>query len=129
MIQAEQSLAAGKFAQALAEIEPVVAAQFPFRDIKGNYWTQASLLKSNALLGVGKTADASAMLTQLSLFTLDPAAALTAKARLAGILAQGGKEKAGEAIRLADQIIAGSEDRGVLAEAYLAQGPRLLRAG
>jgi tetratricopeptide (TPR) repeat protein len=122
MVQAEQSLAAGKFAQALAQIEPVATSQFGFRDIKGNLWAQAALLKSTAQLGLGKTTEATAILTQLSLYTLDPAAASTAKARLAGILAQGGKEQAAEAVRLADQIIASSEDRGALADAYLAKG-------
>ncbi len=129
MIKAEQALATGKFTQALAEIEPVVAAQFPLRDIKGNYWTQAALLKSSAQLGAGKTADASAVLTQLSLFDMDPDAALAAKARLAGILALGGKDKAAEAIQRTDEVIRATEDRRALAEAYLARGRALLAQG
>ena len=122
MVQAEGLLATGKFAQAGTAIDPVIASQFPLRSIKGNYWAPASLVKTSAQLGQGKGQDAAALLTQLSLYTLDPSVAATAKARLAGILAQGGKEKAGEAIRLADEIIASSENRGVLAEAYLAKG-------
>lgn len=122
MVQAEGLLATGKFAQAAAAIEPVIASQQALRGIKGNYWAQASLVKTSAQIGEGKGQDAAALLTQLSLYTLDPSVVATAKARLAGILAQGGKEKAGEAIRLADEIIASSENRSVLAEAYLARG-------
>ena len=125
MIQAEQALAGGKFAQALVDIEPVIVSQFPLRDIKGNYWPQAALLKTSAQIGAGRMGDATALLTQLSLFTADPGAAINAKARLAGILAQGGKDRAVEAAALADQIIASSEARGALADAYLAKGRAL----
>ncbi|MGI8438426.1 MAG: hypothetical protein ACR2NX_16250, partial [Chthoniobacterales bacterium] len=38
-------LSQGQPAKALAEIEPVVKYYEPFRDIPGNFWAQAALLK------------------------------------------------------------------------------------
>jgi tetratricopeptide (TPR) repeat protein len=123
--QAEQAILTGKPAAALPLLEPVIATYFPLRDLKGNYWAQAALLKSSALEALNKLDEATVLLTLLSEYGIDKTVALTAKARLAGLLALGGKSKAGQAISLADTILASSEDGAVLGEAWLAKGRAL----
>ena len=45
-------LSQGQPEKALADIEPVVKYYEPFRDIPGNWWAQAALLKVSALSGM-----------------------------------------------------------------------------
>ena len=123
--KAEQDIVIGKPAEAIPLLDPLIAAYYPLRDIKGVYWGQASLLKSAALQALGKRDEATVLLTLLSEYTLDPHISLTAKARLAGLLAMGGKARAPQAITLADAIIGSTDDSGALSEAWLAKGRAL----
>jgi len=45
-------LSQGQAEKALAEIEPIVKSYEPFRDIPGNWWATAALLKVSALSGM-----------------------------------------------------------------------------
>lgn len=121
--QAEQAILTGKPAEAVTLLDPVIASYYPLRDLKGVPWASASLLKSAALQALGKREEATVLLTLLAEYPLDVQIALTAKARLAGLLALAGKSRAPQAISLAETIIGGtSDDSRVLAEAWLAKG-------
>ncbi len=123
--QAEQLILNGKPADAVALLDPLINAYTPLRDIKGGYWAAASLLKSAALQALGKNDEATVLLTLLAEYPLDPHIALTAKARLAGLLALQGKSHAPQAITLADSILGTTDDPKVLGEVWLAKGRAL----
>lgn len=123
--QAEQAILVGKPGDAGPLLDPIIATYYPIRDIKGVYWAPAALLKSAALQALGKREEATVLLTLLAEYPLDPKISLTAKARLAGLLALGGKARAPQAISLADTLIGSTDDSRVLAEAWLAKGRAL----
>lgn len=127
--QAEQLILTGKPAEAVTLLEPIINAYYPLRDIKGVYWAAASLLKSAGLQAQGKRDEAAALLTLLAEYPFDPHIALTAKARLAGLLALAGKSRAPQAIALADSLLGTTEDSKVLAEVWLAKGRALFVTG
>lgn len=127
--QAEQLILTGKPAEAVAMLDPIINAYYPLRDIKGVYWAPAALLKSAALQAQGKRDEATALLTLLAEYPFDPHIALTAKARLAGLLALAGKSRAPQAIALADSLLGTTDDSKVLAEVWLAKGRALFVTG
>ena len=123
--QAEQALLTGKAAEAVAIIDLVIKAYEPFRKTKGNYWAESVLIKSAALQAQNKVDQALVQLEPLKGYDLDASVALTAKARLAGLLAYN-KTRATEASALADEILkTNTDDQSALGETWLAKGRAL----
>ncbi|HXA10234.1 MAG TPA: tetratricopeptide repeat protein [Chthoniobacterales bacterium] len=117
-------LSEGQPEKALADIEPVVKYYTPLRDLPGNWWAQAALLKIGALGGMQLDKPAEALGDELRQRAVDPETARAAQLQLvAGLLR---KEDYAKALRLCDAVIKDSAKPEVLAEAWVRKGDALL---
>ncbi len=116
-------LSQGLAARALADIEPVVKYYEPFRDLPGNYWAQAALLKVSALAGMQLDKEAEALGEEIRKNSTDPETARAAQLQIVGSLVR--KTDYGKAIALCDAVIKESAKPSVLAEAWVRKGDAL----
>ncbi len=117
-------LSQGEPAKALADIGPVVKYYEPFRDLPGNWWAQAALLKVSALGGMQLDKEAEALGEEIRKYVTDPETARAAQLQLvAGLLR---KEEYAKAMELCDAVIKESAKSDVLAEAWVRKGDALL---
>ncbi len=117
-------LSQGEPAKALADIEPVVKYYQPFRDVPGNFWAPAALLKVSALAGMKLDTQAEALGDEIRKSVTDPETARAAQLQLVpGLVRQENFEKA---IQLCDSVIKESAQADVLAEAWVRKGEALL---
>lgn len=117
---ATDMLAHGKAAEALGEIQPIVTYYSPFKDVPGAWWTQAAVLKLNALVALGREADAESLISELSHASNDPEAILTARVQLAANWVRKGQTD--KAAPIFDQAIKDSHNPQTLAVAWLNKG-------
>lgn len=117
-------LSQGQSAKALAEIEPVVKYYEPFRDIPGNFWAQAALLKVSALAGMQLDKEAESLGEEIRQNVTDPETARAAQLQIVSGLVR--KEDYVKAIALCDVVIKESAKSSVLAEAWVKKGDALL---
>lgn len=117
-------LSQGEPAKALAEIEPVVKYYEPFRDIPGNFWAQAALLKVSALAGMQLDKKAELLGEEIRQNVTDPETARAAQLQIVSGLVR--KEDYAKAIELCDAVIKESAKSSVLAEAWVKKGDALL---
>jgi TolA-binding protein len=117
-------LAQGEPGKALAEIEPVVKFYAPFRDIAGNFWAQAALLKVSALAGLQLDKEAANLSDEIRKHSTDPETARAAQLQVVGRLVR--KEDYAKALALCDDVISKSAQPSVLAEAWVKKGDAFL---
>jgi TolA-binding protein len=117
-------LSQGEPAKALADIAPVVKFYEPFRNVPGNYWAQAALLKLSALAAMGLDREAQSLGEDIRKNSTDPEMARAAQLQVVSGLVQ--KEDFKKAIDLCDAVIKESAKGSVLAEAYVRKGDALL---
>jgi tetratricopeptide (TPR) repeat protein len=117
-------LSQGQPEKALADIEPVVKYYAPFRDLPGNWWAQAALLKIAALGGMQLDKQAEALGEELRQSVTDPETARAAQLQLVAGLVR--KEDYAKALQLCDAVITESAQPAVLAEAWVRKGDALL---
>ncbi len=120
---------AGKMTEALAAIEPVVALFAPLRDVPGNWWAAAALVKATALVGSRREPEARALWQAVADAspTLDAHAAELARLRLAAARPAPGQEAA--AVRACEALIKSSGNRETVAEAWYWKGRSHLQRG
>jgi tetratricopeptide (TPR) repeat protein len=116
---AAEHVANGDFAHALAQIGPVVAYQKTIRDIPGNWWAKSALLEVSALIGLNRSADATALVTEISDFSKDPEILVSAKLQIALTTKFDDPQ---QALAAYDAIISQSSDPGTLSRAWIAEG-------
>lgn len=116
-------LSQGEPAKALAEIGPVVKFYEPFREVPGNYWAQAALLKVSALAGMQLDKEAESLGEEIRKNTTDPETARAAQLQIVSSLVH--KEDYKKAIELCDAVIKESAKPSVLAEAWVNKGDAL----
>jgi tetratricopeptide (TPR) repeat protein len=116
---ASDMLAKGHPDQALSEIEPVATLQETVRDIPGNWWAHASLIKCQALVALNRSAEAEPILTELASQAIDPESRLAAKLQLT-LLAPPADPV--QALAVYDAVINQSSDTKTLTLAWLAKG-------
>ncbi len=114
----------GQPEKALADIEPVVKYYAPFRDIPGNWWAPAALLKVSALSGMQLDTQAAALGDEIRKSVTDPETARAAQLQLVGGLVR--KEEYDKALQLCEKVIKESARAEVLAEAWVRKGDALL---
>jgi tetratricopeptide (TPR) repeat protein len=73
----------GKFDMAFAQIDPIATYQKTIRDIPGNWWGKAAVVEIKALLGLNRTADATALENDIATYSKDPEILLGAKLEVA----------------------------------------------
>jgi len=117
-------LALGQAAQAVPLLDPILSFYGPLKNVPGNWWVPAALLKSTALENLGRDAEAAPLLTDLSRLATDPENALLAKVRLAAVAARRGDYKT--ALPVYDSALDQSEEAAVLAETWVDKGDSLL---
>jgi TolA-binding protein len=117
-------LSQGQPEKALADIEPVVKYYDPFRDVPGNWWALAALLKVSALSGMQLDKEAERLGDEIRKSVTDPETARAAQLqRVAGLVRRG---EYGKALQLCDTVIKESAKAEVLAEAWVHKGDALL---
>jgi tetratricopeptide (TPR) repeat protein len=116
---ATEQMSNGDFAHALAQIDPLVTYQKTIRDIPGNWWAKSALVEVSALLGLNRTADATALVTEISNYSKDPEILVSAKLQIA--LTTKFTDPA-QALAAYDSIISQSSDSQTLSRAWIAEG-------
>jgi biopolymer transport protein ExbB len=108
-------LSEGQPEKALADIEPIAKYYQPFRDIPGNWWAPAALLKVSALSGMQLDKEAEKLADEIRKNVIDPETARAAQLQLvAGLVRRSEYDKA---LQLCDSVIKESAKAEVLAEA------------
>jgi tetratricopeptide (TPR) repeat protein len=114
----------GKTDLAISSIDRVLAAQQSFKDIVGNQWGEAAVLKLNILRSAGRHKDADPALAELLKYTLDPEINRAAKAHEAVRLAIAGQPD--RALVLFDEVTKEATDPDTLALIALHRGNTFL---
>ena len=120
---ASDFLVQGQPDKALAEINPVVTYYSPFKDVPGNWWAQATLIKVSILAAQQREKEAEALASEIEKSAKDPDMARAAQLRLVGSLIQ--KSEFEKAIGICDGTIKSSTDPTTLANAWVAKGDAL----
>jgi tetratricopeptide (TPR) repeat protein len=121
---ASDLLVQGQPDKALAEIAPVVAYYDPFKDVPGNWWAQAALIKVSILAAQQHEKEAENLAAEIEKSTKDHDMARAAQLRLVGALIR--KNEIEKAIGICDTAIKSSDDPTTLANAWVAKGDALL---
>ncbi|MGA3172018.1 MAG: hypothetical protein ABSE62_13505 [Chthoniobacteraceae bacterium] len=116
-------LAAGETDQGIAQLAPVLAYYGPFRDVPGNWWARAAVLTINALIESGRENEAAPLVAELSSCQGDPEAVCAADVQQAAAMARAGSYE--EALRSLDPVIGQSQNKDILAQAWLCKGESL----
>jgi FimV-like protein len=116
---AEQSLAVGRPAVALAEIGPVIDQQVALQDIPGNWWTRAQIVRVKALTAIGRFSDAD---EAISLLQKTADADDIRDARLQIAMAWAAKGDAARAGKIIDDAIANGTRPAIIATAWVGKG-------
>lgn len=117
---ANELLLAGKPAQALTRINPVLAAQAPFRDIPGSWWDRAASIKLSALTALRLDDQIPDLITDLARYGKDPE--VTRTARIYQARAQVRKKEFDGALATAKTVITESRSPETLANAWIIVG-------
>jgi predicted negative regulator of RcsB-dependent stress response len=117
---ASDFLVRGQPDKAMAEIDPVVAYYSPFKDVPGNWWAQAALIKVSILAAQQKEKEAEALAGEIAKSAKDPDMARAAQLRLVGSLIQ--KNEFEKALAICDSALKSSVDTTTLATAWIAKG-------
>ena len=117
-------LSQGQPEKALADIEPIVKFYEPFRDIPGNWWAPAALLKVSALSEMQLDKEAEKLGNEIRKNVIDPETARAAQLQLVAGLVR--KNEYDKALQLCDSVIKESAKAEVLAEAWVHKGDALL---
>ena len=120
---ASDFLVQGQPDKALAEINPVVTYYSPFKDVPGNWWAQAALIKVSILAAQQHEKEAEALASEIEKSAKDPDMARAAQLRLVGSLIQ--KSEFEKAVGICDATIKSSNDPTTLANAWIAKGDAL----
>jgi tetratricopeptide (TPR) repeat protein len=110
--------------KALAEINPVLTYYSPFKDVPGNWWAQAALIKVSVLASQEHEKEAEALASDIEKSAKDPDMARAAQLRLVGSLIRGAEFD--KAIGICDAALKSSTDTTTLANAWIAKGDTLL---
>jgi len=113
-------LSQGEPKKALADIGPVVKYYEPFRDLPGNWWAQAALLKVSALAGMQLDREAETLGDEIRKNVTDPETARVAQLQLVPGLIR--TENYDKALQLCEAVIRESAKPEVLAEAWVRKG-------
>ena len=117
-------LSQGQPEKALADIEPVIKYYEPFRDLPGNWWATAALLKISALNAMRLEKAAEKLADEIRKSVSDPETVRAAQLQLvAGFVRRVEYDKA---LQLCDTVIKESTKAELLAEAWVHKGDALL---
>ncbi len=110
--------------KALAAIGPVVKSWEVFRDLPGNWWAEAALLKVSALTGMQLDKEAERLEEEIRKTVPDPETAHAAQLQLTPGLIR--TEQYHKVVQICDRAIKESARPEILAEAWLRKGDACL---
>lgn len=120
LLAAQQNLDSGNAALALAKVNPVLAAQLPFRDVPGNFWGRAASIKLAALNVLRLEDQIGPLVAEISRYSKDPEMARVASLYEARKLLKQGN--AASAVGAARNVIKDSKSSENIANAWLVVG-------
>jgi tetratricopeptide (TPR) repeat protein len=120
---ASDFLVQGQPDKALTEINPVVTYYSPFKDVPGNWWAQAALIKVSVLAAQQHEKEAEALASEIEKSAKDQDMARAAQLRLIGSFIRAGEFD--KAIGICDAALKSSTDATTLANAWIAKGDTL----
>ena len=94
---------AGRMPEALAQIEPVVKFYESFRDAPGSWWSEAAMLKVEALQATGNYKDSEPLIDSLARSVSDPETVRAAKVFIAAGLTRRGEHV--KAVEIFDAVL------------------------
>ncbi len=121
---APELLVQGKGDEALVLIDQALKFYEGFRDAPGSWWADLTLLKMNALVGIGREKDASTLAESMKGLATDPESQRAAKVLLAAATIRRGDAKAAGAVL--DAVLKDATKPGVLASAAIYKGQACL---
>jgi tetratricopeptide (TPR) repeat protein len=121
---ASDFLVQGQLDKALAEINPVVTYYGPFKDVPGNWWAQAALIKVSILAAQQHQNEAEALASDIEKSAKDEDMTRAAQLRLVGSLIRSNQFE--KAIGICETALKSSTDPTTLATAWIAKGDALL---
>ena len=110
----------GKAAEAIAQLDPAIRYYEGFRDAPGSYWADLALLKANALLSLGRDAEAEPLAAQVARLATQPETILGARAQSAACLTRKGEHA--RALEIFDQVLRDAARPETLASAAVYKG-------
>lgn len=113
-------IVAGRAAEALALIEPIVRFYESFRDAPGSWWSEAAMLKVEALQSTGNYKDSEPLIDSVSRIATDPETLRGAKVFIAAGLTRRGDHK--RAVELFEQVMKDTTKPLTLATASVNKG-------
>ena len=113
-------IVAGKMAEALAQIEPVVKYYESFRDAPGSWWDEAAMLKVEALQAMGNYKDSEPLIDSLARSAGDPETVRAAKVFMAAGLTRRGEHA--KAVEIFDKVLQETTKPLTLATASVNKG-------
>jgi len=116
---ATEQIAKGEFDHALAQIEPIVAYQKTIQDIPGNWWAKSALTEVSALVGLNRSADATALVNEITGYSKDPEILTSAKLQITLVTKFNDPQ---QALAAYDALISQSSDPHTLSQAWIAEG-------
>jgi tetratricopeptide (TPR) repeat protein len=116
---ATEQVANRDFSHALTQIDPVVAYQKTLREIPGNWWAKAVLVKVSALSGLNRMEDATVLVSEIASYSKDPEILLSAKLQIALMTKFDDPQ---QALAAYDAIISQSLEPGTLSQAWITEG-------
>jgi tetratricopeptide (TPR) repeat protein len=117
---AADSITQGKATEAVSQLDQALHYYEGFRDAPGSYWADLALLKVNALLGLGRYAEAEPIASQVARLATDPETILGAKAQAAACLGKRGDHA--KAVEMCDQVLKDASRSDILASAAIYKG-------
>jgi tetratricopeptide (TPR) repeat protein len=114
----------GKGADAIAKLDSVMSYFESFKDLPGNWWAQAAIIKTEALLALGKSDELSDLSAKIQKSSTNPVIVLLAKTRAAASMIEKGDRK--KAVEILEAISSETTRPEVLAEVWLNKGRALL---
>ena len=121
---APELLIQGKADEALAQIDQALKFYESFRDAPGSWWADLTLLKMNALIGIGREKEANTLADSMKGLATDPESQRAAKVLLAvASIRRGDTKAAGDVF---DAVLKESSKPGVLASAAIYKGQNCL---
>lgn len=110
----------GRASDAIAQLEPAIRYYEGFRDARGSYWADLSLLKGNALLSLGREGEVESLAAQIVRLATEPETIMGARTQSAACLTRKGQHP--RAVDLLEQVLRDANRPDTLASASIYKG-------
>jgi len=117
---ATELLTQGRSGEALAQLDVALRYYEGFRDAPGSWWADLALLKTTALINLGREKDAEPLVDQIARMAGDPETVRAARVQVAASMARRGEHA--RALELCESVLKESNKPETLAAAAISKG-------